>query len=233
MVLALVSAKAQDPYVVLPGATHKFSIVENVGNIYEWNVYIVTNWVDQKDATLADNDNLNGDDDFLFVGGYQSKEVNITFLNEGKYYVIVEEFNSGTSCSSRRAIPVEVFGTEATIEFKELASTDCADETSDFATEIVAMFDSGTTLPESHYPITVNYRLDGDVTDRTASVDFADKMLDITGIIENENNDTINNISITGATTSFGGVLNVVAGKEIHTRTIFALPAKPVITVNN
>jgi hypothetical protein len=233
-VLALASAKAQDPYVALPGATHKFSISENIGNTYEWKVYAVINWTDQKDAILADNDGLNGDDDFLFVGGeYQKYEINITFLNEGKYYVIVEEFNSGTICSSRRAFAIEVLGTEATIEFKELASEDCADVDNSFATELVAMFDSDTELAESQYPVTVNYRLDGDTADRTATINYADKMLNVLGIIEDENNETINNITIMSAATSYGGILNLVIGKETHVRTIHALPAKPIITIKN
>ncbi|MBN2596064.1 MAG: hypothetical protein JXR82_04685 [Marinifilaceae bacterium] len=232
--MALASAKAQSPYVILPGSTHKLTITDHVGNTYEWNVYKVNNWADQKDALLADNDGLGGDDDFLFGGEFEKAEVDITFLNEGKYYAIVEEFNAGTNfCSSRRAIPVEVFGTEATIVFKDLTSDDCADLDPQFAAEMIAMFNSGTVLPESQYPITVNYRLDGDSADRTAIVNFADKMLHVAGVIEDENIDTINTITIKSATNKYGGTLNVVTGKEIHTRTIFALPAKPIITVKN
>ncbi|NOU60995.1 hypothetical protein [Marinifilum caeruleilacunae] len=233
-VMALASAKAQDPYVALPGATHQFTVSENIGNTYEWKVYIVSNWTDQKDALLADNDGLNGDDDFLFVGGeYQKHQINITFLNEGKYYVIAEEFNSGITCSSRRAFALEVLGSEATIEFKDLVSDDCADADNSFATEMIAMFDSGTELAESQYPVTVNYRLDGDTADRTATITYADKMLNVLGIIEDENNETINNITIMSATTTYGGTLKIVTGKEVHVRTIHALPAKPVITVKN
>ena len=233
--MALASAKAQSPYVILPGSTHKLTITDHIGNTYEWKVYKVNNWADQKDALLADNDGLGGDDDFLFVGGeFEKAEIDITFFIEGKYYAIVEEYNTATNfCSSRRAIPLEVFGAEATIVFKDLTSDDCADLDPQFATEMVAMFDSGTQLPESQYPVTVNYRLDGDTADRTATVNFADKMLNVLGIIEDENNDTINHITIMSATNKYGGTLNVVTGQEIHKRTIFALPAKPIITVTN
>ncbi|MBI9058259.1 MAG: hypothetical protein JEZ01_10875 [Labilibaculum sp.] len=232
--IALASAKAQSPYVILPGSTHKLTITDHVGNTYEWNVYKVTDWADQKDALLADNDGLGGDDDFLFVGGeFKKAEVDITFLNEGKYYAIVEEFNSGTNfCSSRRAIPIEVFGNEATIVFKNLTSDDCADTDPQFATELVAMFNSGTELPESQYPITVNYRLDGDTADRTAIVNFADKMLQVVGIIENEINDTTNHISITSATNSYGGILKIVPGQEVHTREIYKKPIISTIQLN-
>lgn len=232
--MALASAKAQSPYVILPGSTHKLTITDHVGNTYEWNVYKVNNWTDQKDALLADNDGLGGDDDFLFIGGeFEKAEVDITFLNEGKYYAIVEEFHSGTNfCSSRRAIPVEVFGTEATIVFKDLISDDCADLDPQFATEIAAMFNSGTELPESQYPITVNYRLDGDSADQTAIVNFADKMLQVVGVIENVNNDTVNHITIMSATNKYGGTLNVVTDKEIHTRTINKKPIISTINLN-
>ncbi|PKQ65167.1 hypothetical protein BZG02_04895 [Labilibaculum filiforme] len=231
--VALASAKAQSPYVILPGSTHKLTITDHVGNTYEWKVYKVNDWADQKDALLADNDGLGGDDDFLFVGGeFEKAEVDITFLNEGKYYAIVEEFNSGTNfCSSRRAIPVEVFGTEATIVFKDLTSEDCADLDPQFATELVAMFNSGTELPESQYPITVNYHLD-DAVDRTAIVNFADKMLQVVGVIEDVNSDKINHITITSATNSYGGTLKIVSGQEIHTRTINKKPIISIINLN-
>lgn len=58
-------------------------------------------------------------------------------------------------------------------------------------------------------------------------------MLQVVGIIENVNTDTINHISIMSATNKYGGTLKVVSGNQIHTRTIFALPAKPIITVKN
>jgi len=232
--IALASAKAQTPYVILPGSTHKLTITDHVGNTYEWKVYKITDWADQKDALLADNDGLAGDDDFLFVGGeFEKAEVDITFLNEGKYYAIVGEFNTGTNfCSSRRAIPIEVLGTDATIVFKDLISEDCADLDPQFAAELVAMFNSGTELPESQYPITVNYRLDGDTADRTAIVNFADKMLQVLGVIENINTDTINHITIMSATNSYGGALNVVPGQEVHTRTINKKPIISTINLN-
>jgi hypothetical protein len=232
--MALASAKAQSPYVILPGSTHKLTITDQVGNTYKWNVYKVNNWADQKDALLADNDGLGGDDDFLFIGGeFEKAEVDITFLNEGKYYAIVEEFNAGTNfCSSRRAIPVEVFGTEATIAFKDLTSEDCADLDPQFATELIAMFNSGTELPESQYPITVNYRLDGDAVDRTADIEFVGKMLQVLGVKENVNTETINHITIMNATDKYGGTLNVVTGNEIHTRTINKKPIISIINLN-
>lgn len=232
--IALASAKAQTPYVILPGSTHKLTITDHVGTTCEWNVYKVSDWADQKDAFLADNDGLGGDDDFLFVGGeFEKLEVDITFLKEGKYFAIVEEFNTGTNfCSSRRAIPIEVFGVEAIIAFKDLTSDDCADLDPQFAAELVAMFNSGTELPESQYPITVNYRLDSDTADRTAIINFADKMLQVVGVIENEINDTINHITIMSATNSYGGTLNIVPGQEIHTRTINKKPIISTINLN-
>ena len=232
--VALASAKAQSPYVILPGSTHKLTITDHIGTTYEWKVYKVNDWADQKDALLADNDGLDGDDDFLFVGGEFEKEVvEITFFNEGKYYAIAEEFNSGTNnCSSRRAIPIEVLGTEATIAFKDLTSDDCADLDPQFATELVAMFNSGTELPDSQYPITVKYRLDDDTADRTATILLADKIFQVVGVIENVNTDTINHITIMSATNSYGGTLNIVPGQEVHTRTINKKPIISTINLN-
>ncbi len=47
------------------------------------------------------------------------------------------------------------------------------------------------------------------------------------GVIENINNETTNQITINSAINKYGGKLNVVAGQDIHIRTIFK---KPVIT---
>jgi hypothetical protein len=134
--------------------------------------------------------------------------------------LVIEEFGS---CQNLKANRVSVVST-ATIAFKDLSSDDCADLDPQFAAELVAMFNSGTELPEAQYPITVNYRLDGDTADRTAIVNFADKMLHVVGVVENVNNDTINHITIMSATNKYGGTLNVVTGKKIHTRTINPLP---------
>ncbi|WP_372752698.1 hypothetical protein, partial [Labilibaculum sp.] len=112
-------------------------------------------------------------------------------------------------------------------------SSDCPDGNNEFATEVVAMYDSSTELPESQYPITVYYRLDGDTEDKTATIEYADNMFTVVGIIEDEDIETINNITIVSATNKYGGTLTVVSGEDIHTRTIFALPAKPIITVTN
>ncbi|MRT94533.1 hypothetical protein [Ancylomarina sp. 16SWW S1-10-2] len=232
--VALASAKAQSPHVILPGSTHKLTITNHVGNTYEWKVYKVNDWADEKDALLANNDGLDGDDDFLFVGGeFEKAEVEITFLNEGKYFAIAEEFNSGTNfCSSRRAIPIEVLGTNATIAFKDLTSSDCPDGDTSFAAVLIAEIDIGIDLPETNYPLTVTYRITGETEDRTATITAADKLFHIEGIIEDITTETNNTITIVSAKNKYGGKLNVVSGQNIHTRTIYKQPVITAIEMN-
>ena len=67
----------------------------------------------------------------------------------------------------------------------------------------------------------------GETEDRIAVVSFAEKLFHINGIVEDIGVETINQISIISARNKYGGKLNVVIGKDIHTRTLFK---KPVIT---
>jgi hypothetical protein len=218
MILAVTNVTAQDTFVVFENETRIYSVDEHVGNTYRWSVF----------ETSDLNTEILNTSIVEFITSENSRQVEINWKQAGDYILVIEEFGS---CQNLKANKVSVV-TTPTIEFKELTSSDCADENNEFATEMIVMFDSGTVLPESHYPITVNYRLDGDTADKTASVKFADKMFNVLGIIEDENNETINNITIMSATNKYGGKLNVVTGKENHTRTIFKKPEITDIQLN-
>lgn len=219
MILAVANATAQDTFVVFENETRVYSIDEHTGNSYLWSVF------DQADLTTE----ITSTSIVEFVTGKDSYQSEINWKQAGDYVLVVEEFGT---CENLKAIQISVV-TSGTIAFKDLTSSDCPDGNNEFATEVVAMYDSGTELPESQYPITVYYRLDGDTEDKTATIEYADNMFTVVGIIEDEDIETINNITIVSATNKYGGTLTVVSGEDIHTRTIFALPAKPIITVIN
>lgn len=219
MILAVTKVTAQDIFVVFESETRVYSVDEHVGNTYQWSIFEVSDL----SAEILNTNVVE------FISSKNSRQVEVKWKQAGDYILVIEEFGS---CQNLKVHRVSVV-TTPTIEFKELTSEDCADADNSFATELIAMFDSGTVLAESQYPVTVNYRLDGDAADRTATINYADKMLNVLGIIEDENNETINNITIISATNKYGGTLNIVAGKGVHSRTIFALPEKPIITVEN
>ncbi|MCT4603655.1 MAG: hypothetical protein N4A59_12265 [Marinifilum sp.] len=207
----------QDRYVLIE-SVHNYKVTETVGNNYAW--IVVTNPNLQTAAPASA---------YEIVGDADQPEVNFKWKEAGEYYVMVQETNPN-GCSIWRAIHIEVV-TTPTIEFKELTSSDCADENNEFATELVAMFDSGTQLPESQYPITLKYRITGDTDDRTATINFADKMLNVLGIIEDENIDKSYDIIIKSAVNKYGGTLNVVTGNDNHTRSLYALPQMTPISI--
>jgi len=219
MILAVTKVTAQDTFVLFEEASHTYIVSKADGNVYSWSVFEISDL----------NNEILDTDVVEFLSGKDTHQTEIKWKQEGEYVLVIEEIGS---CQNLRANRVSVINT-ATIAFKNLTSDDCADLDPLYETEILTMFNSGSTLPESQYPIIVNYRLDGDVVDRTAIVNFADKMLDVVGIIEDKNLETINQVTIKSATNKYGGKLNVVHGQDIHTRTIFALPAKPIITVQN
>lgn len=217
MILAVTKVTAQDTFVVFEGETREYSVDEHVGNTYQWSVF----------ETSDLNTEITNTSIVEFVSGENSHQVEINWKQSGEYVLVIQEFGS---CQNLKANKVSVVNTP-TIEFKNLLSDDCADADNSFATELIAMFDSGTELAESQYPVTVNYRLDGDTADRTAIITYADKMLNVIGIIEDENKETINNITIMSATNKYGGTLNLVKDKETHVRVIHALPDKPIISI--
>ncbi|WP_461631110.1 hypothetical protein [Labilibaculum euxinus] len=213
IILSLASASGQGAYTVVLNSQVKYEVPGNTDiQTYEWKVYT---------DNLLTTEALVSECILATVTG-EPNAIVVDWLSDGDYYLTL--YATGINgCTNKKAWKYTVVSTP-NIVFKDLTSEDCADLDPQFATEMVTMFDSGTQLPESQYPITVNYRLDGDSADRTAIVNFADKMLHVAGVIENEINETINHITIMSATNRYGGTLNVVTGKEIHTRTIHPLP---------
>lgn len=222
-VFAVASAAAQDA-VFLVESTHKANFALHAGNTSQWNVYKVNEWTDQKDAVPADNDKLNGDDDFLFVGDNStSSEIEITWKNPGKYYLIVEEFNGAGGCSSRRPIAIEVVG-NASIAFAVATSNDCASVGDSFSTQLSV--ETKGIADDKFFPITVSYRLPGDSSDR--QVEIADnRTMTVTGLtIDDEFSESNHIITISSAVDKYGGDINVIKTDDahVHTRTLYALP---------
>jgi len=215
MVIVIASAVAQDALCLLE-STHKFQVPLQAGNTYQWKVYTVQNWTDVKDADLASIV------DFNFSSSESKNFVNIEFLRQGKYYVIVEEFNP-SMCSTRRAFGVEVEYGKANIQFQYLISSDCSDDDNSYSTALISYSDEGVELPESHYPLTISYSVNESEI-KTAKINFVDKLLHVEGIIEDKTKETINKIQIISAKNKYGGKLFLTKDKNLHARKIFKKP---------
>jgi len=213
MILAVTKVTAQDTFVLFEQASHVYTVTKTDGNIYSWSVFASTDL----------NNEITDIDIVEFVSGKDTNQTEIKWKQAGEYVLVIEEIGS---CQNLKAHKVSVINSP-TIAFTQLTSEDCPDEDSSFATVLVAKSDNDTDLSETNYPLTVTYRVEGETEDRTANVNFADKLLHIEGIIEDIYNETTNRITIVSARNKYGGKLNVVAGQDIHTRTIFK---KPVIT---
>jgi len=226
----LASASAQDA-VFLVGSTHKATFALNAGNTCEWNVYKVNEFTATKDATPADNDKLNEDDDFLFVGEEnKTASIDITWKNPGKYYLIVEEFNGVGGCSTRRAFAIQVAG-NATIAFADNTSNDCSDKGSSFTTNLLIETDGIANV--KFFPISVYYSIGGVPATNPATVD-QDGAIKITGLtINDEYSDSNHIISINSAKDKYGGDLNIISSgnANIHTRTLYGIPEISTVTI--
>ncbi len=227
--LAVAQTTAQDA-VFLIGSTHSASFALNAGNTCEWNVYKVNAWTDQKDAVLADNNGLDDNDDFLFVGGVNNTaSINTTWRNPGKYYLIVEEYNGGSGgCSARKSFAIEVVA-NASLAFSALTSNVCSDVGTSFSASLTV--DTGIINSSKFYPITVKYRLVGDTEDRVVTVSDS-KLFTINLGIINALIESNHIITISSAKDRYGGDLNIITdgGENIHTRRMYALPEIENIT---
>ena len=212
MILAVTYVTAQDTFVSFEEASHKYTVTKTDGNIYSWSVFEVSDL----NTEITDTDVVE------FLSGQDTYQTEIMWKQAGEYVLVIEEIGS---CQNIKAHKVSVVNT-STIAFEQLTSDDCPDGDTSFATILVAEFDTGINLSETHYPLTVTYRITGETEDRTAEI-AADKLFHIEGIVEDINNETTNQITIKAAINKYGGKLNVVPVQNIHTRTIFK---KPVIT---
>lgn len=213
MILAVTKVTAQDTFVLFEEASHVYTVTKTDGNIYSWSVFEISDL----NTEIIDTDVVE------FLSGKDTYQTEIKWKQAGEYVFVIEEIGS---CQNLKAHKVRVVNTP-TIAFEQLTSEDCPDDDTSFTTALIVKFDTDNDLSETNYPLTVTYRITGETEDRTANVLFVDKLLQIAGIVEDINNETTNQITIVSAKNKYGGKLNVVAGKDIHTRTIFK---KPVIT---
>ena len=215
IILSLASASGQGAYTVVLNSKIKYEVAANADvQTYEWKVY--TNNLLTTEASALEC--------LLTPVTGESNAISVEWLQDGEYYLTL--YATGVNgCTNKKAWKYTVVSTPS-IVFEQLTSEDCPDTDNSFATVLVAEFDTGIDLPESHYPLTVTYRITGETEDRTANVLFIDKLFHIEGLVEKINVETNNQITITGATNKYGGKLKP-GGQDIHTRTIFK---KPVIT---
>lgn len=230
-------AAAQEPYVFLEGSTHSTHVTYHENNSYEWAVYKVTEWSDQKDGTLADNDKNGDNDDFLFVGDNStSNNISITWLNPGRYYLIVQEFNGlPGNCSTRRAFPVEIKPNLLQIAMQETQSEDCADGNNELLIPLKITSDGTNPLPEDNYSVTLTYSvlLNGSGTEEkifTKEFLFVDVGVDgeinlsVKGIVEEITASRTYTITIKSAIDGFKTPFIINPAGGAFTRTIHQLP---------
>ena len=222
IILSLASASGQGAYTVVLNSKIKYEVAANADvQTYEWKVY--TNNLLTTEASALEC--------LLTPVTGESNAISVEWLQDGEYYLTLYAVGNN-GCTNKKAWKYTVVSTP-TFAFEQLTSEDCSDDDESFATVLVAKFDTGIDLSETNYPLTVTYRITGEMGDRTANVQFVDKLLHIDGIVEDINTETVNEITIKSALNKYGGKLNVVTGQDIHTRTIFKLPViTGTITVN-
>ncbi len=238
MLFSVLFAAGQEPYVFYTGSVHQAHVAEHAGTGYEWKVYVVSDWTDPPDQTEADVSA------YTFISGINNSDtVSIQWNTAGRYYLIVEESFPG-SCSTRRALQIEVQENEENIGFIALTSSDCYDGDNTFSTEIGIYQDAlqTTPLPEEFYPITLSYRVNDGTTDTeytNITLTYADVgnnglyLLPISGILEDDQETRVFTITLFDVEDRYNTPINITSGYGSHTRTIYHLPQTGTMDQDN
>jgi len=192
-----------------------YQATNHTDNTYEWKIY---------NSDLSAETNLAN---YQIVSGAGTNSIVIKWLTQGTYYLQVKESDTN-GCTNTKALRIEVLPKDNKVAVSTATSNQCYATTLNAVNVNLTFTDgSNAALPETDYPITVSYTLNGTAqTDQ--SVSFANKYITISGSslsksgIVNTNNVIVitgakdkNNLEITPVTTS---------GQDTHTHTVNALP---------
>ena len=210
---------AQEAIVVYEGATTNHFVTYHPGNEYDWSVYV--NFSPDEEAPP---------DDFLITASPGTSTAKVHWNRTGLYYLRVTETDVG-GCSNTKVLPVNVVSNNRTISFVESASTACTNINGNgFTLPLKISEGGGTPLEETSFPLTVDFSVNGKTYSQL--VDFANQVLEIKDewITISPQFDNKTDVQLVQATDVKGIPVYPEKGKNIHTRTIYAVPDIEFIT---
>ena len=213
---------AQEAIVVYEGAETNHFVAYHPGNDYTWKVF-----VDFSPDIEAPPD------DYFLTAPPGTGTVKVRWNHTGLYYLRVIETDVG-GCSNTKVLPVSVVSNNRTIGFTAISSAVCINTGSNgFALPLKIQESGGPPLGESGFPITVEFTVNSKSFSQI--VEYTNQVLEIKDewIAINPQIDNKTAVQLLKASDVKGIPVYPEAGKNIHTRTMYAVPDIEFVTFSS
>jgi gliding motility-associated-like protein len=210
---------AQEAIVVYEGAETNHFVAYHAGNDYAWKVFI--DFSPDIEAPL---------DDYLLTSLPGTGTVKVRWNHTGLYYLRVIETDVG-GCSNTKVLPVNVVSNNRTIGFLTTTSAVCTDINGNgFTLPLKIQESGGTLLGESGFPILLEFTVNG--ISYSQNIEYTNQIIEIKddwiSIIPQFDNKI--DVQLVQATDVKGIPVFPETGKNIHIRTIYAVPDIDFVT---
>ncbi len=210
---------AQEAIVVYEGAETNHFVAYHPGNDYAWKVFVGFS----PDIEAPP-------DDYLLTAQPGTGTVKVRWLHTGLYYLRVTETDVG-GCSNTKVLPVNVVSNNRAIGFLTATSAVCNNINGNgFTLPLKLQESGGTPLGETSFPINLEFTLNG--KNYSQLVEYTNQVLEIKDewVAINPQFDNKTEVQLVKATDFKGIPVNPETGKNMHTRTIYAVPDIEFVT---
>lgn len=210
---------AQEAVVVYEGAETSHFVTYRNGNSYDWSVYV--NFRPDEEAPP---------DDYVLTAPPGTGITKVRWNKTGWYYLKVIETDVG-GCSNTKVLPVHVVSNDRIVGFVEPASAACTVVNGNgFTLPLKILESGGTPVVEASFPLSVEFTVNGE--NHLHIVEFSNLYLEIKDewISISPRFDNITEVKLVRAFDNQGIPVNIEPGKNVHIRTIYAVPEVEFVT---
>ncbi len=213
--LAATFVAAQDAISPFAGASHSYQVDEHAGNDYIWQAY--KELVPLTPANPAD---------YQFLSSNTSSSVDIQWLAEGVYFLMVHE-SDPDGCSNLKALRIEVIpSSDLGFIVSNATTSPCYQEGANDFTVDLQFFDAqGDLWTADRFPVEVSFAVNG-VLQAPQTITYFNQQVQISdnSFSADPTQNTSVAIKMTEATDAQNQTIHPREGQDIQTTTILSLP---------
>jgi len=213
ILLAALCGAAQEAIVVYEGAESTHFVENHSGSTYSWN--ILTDFSPDVKANSSD---------YTFTSSNGTNQISVRWNNIGLFYLDVTETDI-TGCTNRKVRVVNVISNNRSIAFNASVSSDCYNPLGNgYGLPLRILDDGGVPLSSTDFPVDIGFTLNG--TSYTQQIDYDQQVVNIDAswlTIDTEQESQIV-VQLTAAKEKQGTNIPLLAGYDVHTRTIHPIP---------
>ena len=206
---------AQDAISPFVGASHSYQVDEHIGNNYVWQV--CKELVPLTPANAAD---------YQFISSNTSSSVDIQWLAEGVYFLMVHE-SDPDGCSNLKALRLEVIsGGQHSFMVSNTTTTQCYQEGANDFTVDLQFFDAqGDLWTADRFPVEVSFAVKG-VLQTPQTITYLNQQVQISdnSFSADPTQNTSVTVKLTEAIDAQNQTIHPREGQDIQTTTILSLP---------